>query len=53
VKSDEKAIMREIYAHGPVEAALTVYEDLLSYKRGKLNIPFVIFVHGRRLTTRA
>lgn len=31
---DEEAIRTEIYNHGPVEGAFTVYEDLLSYKSG-------------------
>ena len=34
VKRDEKAIMTELMTNGPVEAALSVYEDLLHYKSG-------------------
>ncbi len=26
--------MQEIYAHGPIEVAFTVYEDFLTYKSG-------------------
>ncbi|KAK3924559.1 Cathepsin B [Frankliniella fusca] len=34
VKSDPQAIQTEIMTNGPVEVALTVYEDLLHYKSG-------------------
>ncbi len=34
VPSDEASIKAEIFAHGPVEAAYTVYEDFVSYKTG-------------------
>jgi len=34
VDGGETAIMQEIYSHGPVETAFTVYEDFLSYKTG-------------------
>jgi len=34
VPSDEESIMRELYEHGPVEAAITVYEDFMAYKGG-------------------
>jgi len=32
--SGEKNIMNEIYNHGPIEAAFTVYSDFLTYKSG-------------------
>jgi len=32
--SGEKAIMQEIYSHGPVETAFSVYQDFLTYKSG-------------------
>jgi len=32
--NDANAIAQEIYSHGPVEAAFTVYEDFLTYKSG-------------------
>ncbi|XP_040579144.2 cathepsin B-like [Lepeophtheirus salmonis] len=34
VHSDVNSIQKEIFAHGPVEASFTVYEDFLSYKSG-------------------
>ena len=34
ISSDEKQIQKEIMTYGPVEAAFTVYEDLLHYKSG-------------------
>lgn len=34
VKRDQQAIMKELMTNGPVEAALSVYEDLLHYKSG-------------------
>lgn len=34
VNSDEQEIMTEIYEHGSVEGAFTVYEDFLNYKNG-------------------
>jgi len=34
IDGGETAIMQEIYAHGPVETAFTVYQDFLSYKGG-------------------
>nr|UBY00368.1 cathepsin B [Bactericera trigonica] len=34
VSADEKSIMKEIYQHGPVEGAFTVYDDLILYKSG-------------------
>ncbi|KAL4473731.1 hypothetical protein ABPG74_022595 [Tetrahymena malaccensis] len=34
IGKDEKAIMAEIYKNGPIEVALTVYEDFLTYKTG-------------------
>ncbi|XP_026317557.1 cathepsin B-like [Hyposmocoma kahamanoa] len=34
VKRDEEHIKAELYKYGPVEAAFTVYSDLLSYKSG-------------------
>lgn len=35
ITKNEDEIRQEIFEHGPVEAAFTVYEDLLSYKSGK------------------
>jgi len=32
--SGEQAIMQEIYSHGPVETAFSVYQDFLTYKTG-------------------
>nr|XP_018914012.1 PREDICTED: cathepsin B-like [Bemisia tabaci] len=34
IDSDPAQIQKEIMTNGPVEAALTVYEDLVSYKKG-------------------
>lgn len=34
VASNQQEIMTEIFNHGPVEAAFTVYQDLLTYKSG-------------------
>ncbi|KAL3284731.1 hypothetical protein HHI36_018876 [Cryptolaemus montrouzieri] len=34
LSSDQNGIQKELYTNGPVEAAFTVYEDLLSYKSG-------------------
>jgi len=34
VGKDQKSIQREIFAHGPVEAGFTVFEDFLMYKSG-------------------
>uniref|UniRef100_A0A8D8UDP7 Cathepsin B n=1 Tax=Cacopsylla melanoneura TaxID=428564 RepID=A0A8D8UDP7_9HEMI len=34
VSGNENAIMKEIYTHGPVEAAFTVFDDLILYKSG-------------------
>jgi cathepsin B len=34
VPSNEEAIKTEIFNHGPVEAAFTVYEDFVTYKSG-------------------
>lgn len=34
VDANEQAIMTEIFNHGPVEAAFTVYNDFLTYKSG-------------------
>lgn len=34
IDSDEHAIMTEIYNHGSVEGAFTVYEDFPTYKKG-------------------
>ena len=34
VPQDEQKIMTEIYTHGSVEAAFTVYSDFMSYKSG-------------------
>jgi len=34
VPADEDSIMRELFEHGPVEAAITVYEDFMAYKGG-------------------
>jgi len=34
VASDPTQIQQEIFSHGPVEAAFTVYEDFLAYKTG-------------------
>jgi len=34
VPSDEDSIMSEIYTHGSVECAFSVYEDFLNYKSG-------------------
>ncbi|KAK9880796.1 hypothetical protein WA026_013125 [Henosepilachna vigintioctopunctata] len=34
LSSNEAAIRNELYKNGPVEAAFTVYEDLLNYKSG-------------------
>lgn len=34
VSSNEKSIMKEIYEHGPVEGAFTVFDDLILYKSG-------------------
>lgn len=34
VANDEEAIMTELYERGSVEAAFTVYEDILNYKSG-------------------
>lgn len=35
VSSNPTAIQREIMTNGPVEVAITVYEDMLNYKSGK------------------
>lgn len=34
VPSNEEKIMTELYSHGPIEVAFTVYEDFLTYKSG-------------------
>lgn len=34
VKRDENQIRLDIFKHGPVEAAFTVYEDFVNYKSG-------------------
>lgn len=34
IKRKEKDIQKELFNNGPVEAAFTVYEDLLNYKEG-------------------
>jgi cathepsin B len=34
IRSDQKQIQTEIYTHGPVEAAFTVYADFLLYSSG-------------------
>ncbi|XKL62022.1 hypothetical protein PGB90_001855 [Kerria lacca] len=34
ISGNEESIKLEIYNHGPVEAAFTVYDDFLSYKSG-------------------
>lgn len=36
VHSDTQKIQMEIMKHGPVEGAITVYDDFLSYKSGKI-----------------
>ncbi|XP_034232264.1 cathepsin B-like [Thrips palmi] len=46
VSNDEKAIMKEIKKHGPVEAAFDVYEDFLNYKSGVYNYVVGDYVGG-------
>lgn len=36
ISRDQDHIRQEIYENGPVEGAFSVFEDLLSYKEGKL-----------------
>jgi hypothetical protein len=44
IPSDEQAIITDIYQHGSVEVALSVYEDFLNYKNGVYQ-----HVHGNYL----
>ena len=34
IDNDEETIMRELYENGPVESAISVYEDFMAYKGG-------------------
>lgn len=34
VEQNEESIRKELYANGPMEITLDVYDDLLSYKSG-------------------
>lgn len=45
ISSDVQQIQKEIMTNGPVEGAFEVYEDLLSYKKGKsLNVLIYLFL---------
>lgn len=41
ISSNVQQIQKEIMTNGPVEAAFTVYADLLNYKSGKFCICFI------------
>lgn len=47
VSRNEKQIRKEIMMNGPVEGAFSVFEDLINYKDGMLNlfVPVSLFVN--------